>query len=257
MTIAILSALPEEQQGVAASLSDAQTVQRAGRSFVVGHWQGQRVVCALTGIGKVAAATTTTVLIEHFGVQQLLFTGVAGGVGDGVQVGDVVVATHFVQHDMDARPLFARWQVPGYAAPWFACHAGLTQALLQAAQHCVTSAAGWQEPLLHGHVPRVHQGLIASGDQFIVCATVAEGIRGDLHAAGQQVLAVEMEGAAIAQTCADYGLPFAAVRTISDRADAQAHVDFPAFVSSVASRYAHAMLAHCLQGTLQQAPQKQ
>ena len=239
MTIAILSALPEEQQGFSSVLTHRSTISHAGRSFVCGMFANQSIVLALSGIGKVAAATTTAALIEHFGAQQIIFTGVAGGVGPDVQVGDVVVAQNFIQHDMDVRPLFPRWQVPGYASPLFACNSQLHQGLLDAAITCVQEAPAWQLPLLKNRTPKAHTGLIASGDQFIVSASVTDTIHRDLLAAGHHVLAVEMEGAAIAQTCADYGKPFAAVRTISDRADEQAHVDFPAFVQSVASRYAH------------------
>lgn len=247
MTIAILSALPEEQHGLAQALAQRHTVQHAGRRFETGALHGHSVVLALSGIGKVAAATTTAALIERFGAQSLVFTGVAGGMGEGVQVGDVVVANQFLQHDMDVRPLFTRWQVPGYAAPTFASDAALTQALLHAAQDCVQASTSWQEPLLNGLLPRAHCGLIASGDQFIVSSQTSTEIRQDLAASGYHALAVEMEGAAIAQACADYGVPFAAVRTISDRADDNAHVDFPAFVSAVASRYAQHMVLHWLQ----------
>jgi len=79
---------------------------------------------------------------------------------------------------------------------------------------------------------------VASGDRFISSADVAHALRTPLAAAGHPVLAVEMEGAAVAQVCLDYRLPFAAVRTVSDRADDSAHVDFPAFIQKVASRYA-------------------
>ena len=247
MTIAILSALPEEQHGLAHALQDRNTVQHAGRSFEVGSLHGQRVVLALSGIGKVAAATTTAALIERFGAQSLVFTGVAGGMGHGVHVGDVVVASQFVQHDMDVRPLFARWQVPGYPSPTFDCDAALRQGLLQAAQDCVQACVHWNEPMLAGLQPSAHCGLIASGDQFIVSAQISHRIREDLYGAGYDTLAVEMEGAAIAQTCADYGIPFAAVRTISDRADDNAHVDFPAFVGAVARRYAQHIVSHWLQ----------
>lgn len=247
MSIAILSALPEEQHGLSQALTHVRHMQRAGRQFTLGKLHGRDVVLALSGIGKVAAATTTTALIEHFGVQRLVFTGVAGGLGEQVRVGDVVVAQHFLQHDMDVRPLFARWQVPGYASPLFACDAAMTQSLQQAAQACVQAAAQWQEPLLQGHHPQAHAGLIASGDQFIVSAQVSSALRQTLQAASHHPLAVEMEGAAIAQTCADYGVPFAAVRTISDRADDSAHVDFPAFVTAVASRYAQHILNDWIQ----------
>lgn len=246
MTLAILSALPEEQHGLAALLEDTQVVARAGRRFVRGHLHGQPLVLGLTGIGKVAAATTTTTLIEHLDVQQLVFTGVAGGIGAGVQVGDVVVAQAFLQHDMDVRPLFPRWQVPGYGAAAFACDPALVQRLQQAAQACTAQAATWQDPLLGARAPRAHAGLVVSGDQFIATAEASQRIVDDLQTAAHAPLAVEMEGAAIAQVCADYGLPFAAIRTISDRADDSAHVDFPAFVERIASRYALHMVSHLL-----------
>lgn len=166
MTIAILSALPEEQHGLSQALEQRHTVQHAGRRFEQGLLYGHPVVLALSGIGKVAAATSTTALIERFGARSVVFTGVAGGMGAQVRVGDVVVAQHFLQHDMDVRPLFARWQVPGYAGPAFACDPALARGLLQAAQDCVAAAVHWQEPLLAGLQPRAHCGLIASGDQF-------------------------------------------------------------------------------------------
>ena len=245
MTLAILSALPEEQSGLLAPLQHAEQVVRAGRTFHCGTLHGQPVVLALSGIGKVAAATTATALIEHFGVARMVFTGVAGGVGEGVNVGDVVVAQDYLQHDMDASPLFARWELPGYARTRLACDAGLSALLLEAAGACVSSAKG----LFDQNYPaaRVHHGLIVSGDRFVSAALESDRLRGDLRAAGHEVLAVEMEGAAVAQVCHDYGVPFAAVRTISDRADDAAHVDFPVFVQTVASRYAD----HIVQGLLQ------
>lgn len=246
MTLAIVSALSDEQHGLSHALQHARHVQHAGRTFTLGQLHGQDVVLALSGIGKVAAATTTAALIERFGAQRVVFTGVAGGMGVDVRVGDVVVAQQFVQHDMDVRPLFPRWQVPGYAAPTFACDGAMTQGLLAAAKACVAQAPSWQEPLLARLAPCAHLGLIASGDQFIVSAALSAQLRSDLTLAGHTPLAVEMEGAAIAQACADYGIPFAAVRTISDRADDNAHVDFPAFVAAVARRYAQQIIAHWL-----------
>ena len=92
------------------------------------------------------------------------------------------------------------------------------------------------------HYGHIHTGRIATGDQFVCRATVAQQLVKDLTAVGLAPLAVEMEGAAVAQVCADYGVPFAAVRTISDRADDQAHVDFPVFVAEVASPCARAII---------------
>ena len=235
-TTAILSALPQEQSGLLASLEQAQRTQHAGRTFTSGVLHGQPVVLALSGIGKVAAATTATALLERFGATRIVFTGVAGGVGDGVNVGDVVVAHSYVQHDMDASPLFARWLVPGYASACLPCDGDLS-ALLSSAVSAY----------LHSTPARLHHGLMASGDRFVNCPEVSSALREPLLAAGHDVLAVEMEGAAVAQVCVDYGVPFAAMRTISDRADATAHVDFAQFIDSVASRYADHIVRNLLQ----------
>jgi adenosylhomocysteine nucleosidase len=236
-TTAILSALAEEQQGLIDHLRQPRRVERAGRIFWQGELHGRPVVLALSRIGKVAAATTATTLIEAFGARQLVFTGVAGGIGPGVQVGDVVVASDFVQHDMDASPLFTRYQIPLYGRERFACDTGLSAALL-AATHAGLRQLGLQA--------KVHHGLVASGDRFVSAAEEASALHAALSDAGHPALAVEMEGAAVAQVCYDYGIPFAAMRTISDRADDTAHVDFPKFVSEVASRYALAILDHLM-----------
>ena len=133
MTTAILSALQEEQSSLLQHLQRPRRTMHAGRAFWQGDWHGRPVVLALSGIGKVAAATTATALVERFGVARIVFTGVAGGVGDGVQVGDVVVAHDYVQHDMDASPLFPRWELPGYARTRLSCDTALTAMLLEAA----------------------------------------------------------------------------------------------------------------------------
>lgn len=240
MTItAILSALAEEQQGLLELLQQPRKSSHAGRDFWQGHLYGQPVVLALSRIGKVAAATTSTALIERFNVGRIVFTGVAGGLGDGVQVGDVVVATEFVQHDLDASPIFPRYEVPLYGRTRFPCDEALTARLLQASRAGLQSLALPAKTLLH-------HGLMASGDRFVSGMQESRNLRTALKQGGHEVLAVEMEGAAVAQVCFDYGLPFAAVRTISDRADDKAHVDFPVFVKDVASLYAQAIVRHLL-----------
>lgn len=237
MTIAILSALREEQDGLLHAMTDTQKTRRASRTFWRGTLDGHDVVLALSRIGKVAAAATTATLLEHFGVRAVLFTGVAGGVGEGVAVGDVVVASGFVQHDMDASPIFPRFEVPATGKMVFSTDAMWSQRLLQAAQSCGIA-----------HIPHTtHSGLIATGDRFIASADDARSITQALNAAGLNALAVEMEGAAVAQVCADYGVPMAAMRTISDRADATAHGDFSEFVQTTASVYAYRIIRACLQ----------
>ena len=242
---AILSALAQEQHGLIELLQRPSKVTHAGRDFWLGVLHGQSVVLALSKIGKVSAATTTTALIERFGVQRIVFTGVAGGLSTDIHVGDVVVGQSFVQHDLDSSPLFPRYEVPLYGKTRFDGDADLT-ALLYAAAH-----AALANPQLCGAYPaaKVHLGLVASGDRFVSGAHESSTLRNALLLAGHDVLAVEMECAAVAQVCHDYGVPFAAVRTISDRADDTAHVDFPSFADQVASRYAQVIVAQFL-GTL-------
>jgi adenosylhomocysteine nucleosidase len=246
MTIAILSALAEEQQGLIELLQKPQAVQHAGRTFHCGELQGQPVVLALSRIGKVAAATTAAALVERFGVRQIIFTGVAGGLGPGVKVGDVVVASEFLQHDMDASPLFPRYEVPLYGRAHFSTDTALSAVLLESAQALGERLAGLIAPATMSefgmHQLQAHHGLVISGDRFV--ATTAES--SELQAAHGLALAVEMEGAAVAQVCFDYGIAFAAVRTISDRADDTAHVDFPRFVEAVASHHARFLILESL-----------
>lgn len=215
--IAILSALPQEQQGLLAALDAARQRQVAGRTFHEGRLAGREVVLVLSGIGKVAAAATTALLCERWAPQALLFTGVAGGLAPGVAVGDLVVGTQFLQHDLDASPIFPRWEIPGRGLARLPADVPL-QALLQASAHAVAGAR------------RCHAGLIVSGDRFVSSAAESARLQADLP----EALAVDMESAAVAQVAADFGVPLAVLRSISDRADDVAHVDFPSFLSEVA-----------------------
>jgi adenosylhomocysteine nucleosidase len=250
--IGIMAAMPEELHALLAAMPDEAMVTRAGRQFWVGHLHGREVVAVLSRIGKVAAATTTTLLLSEFKVGQVLFTGVAGGLGAGVRVGDVVVADALVQHDMDASPIFPRFELPGLGCSTLHPPEAFTQQVLSTVQHVLSPgelAAGGALADVHLDAldlgqPRVHRGLIISGDQFIHSAQACAGLRQALPAA----LAVEMEGAAVAQVCHDFGVPYAVVRTISDRADDSAHIDFPRFVSAVASHYSLAIVQALLKG---------
>lgn len=239
---AIVAALHEELSTVLAFMPDEHKENAAGRDFWVGHLHGQEVVAVLSGIGKVAAATTATLLIERFGVQRIVFTGVAGGLAPGVNVGDLVVATQFLQHDMDASPIFARHQMPGYGLSRFEADASLSDQLAAAGSATLSGLPGHLPPAVIETFaldqPKLHRGLIISGDRFVSTTAESEALQRELPDA----LAVEMEGAAFAQVCHDFGVPLAVVRTISDRADDAAHVDFPRFLREVASHYSGAML---------------
>ncbi len=232
MTItAIVSAMHEELAAVLDLMPDERRVVVAGREFWQGHLHGHEVIAVLARIGKVAAATTAAVLAERFQVGRVVFTGVAGGLGAGVEVGDVVVAGEFLQHDMDASPIFPRHEVPLYGRSRFAADAELAAALCEAARVALPRA-------------RVHRGLVISGDRFVSTTPEARALQAELPDA----LAVEMEGAAFAQVCHDFGLPFAAVRTISDRADDAAQGDFLQFVRTVASPSSAAIVEALLRG---------
>ena len=240
--VAIVSAMREELHALLALLQDAQSIELAGRRFHQGLMHGQPVVLVLCGIGKVAASLTATLLAHEFDVELLVFTGVAGGLQPGVQVGDVVVAQQLLQHDIDASPLFPRFEVPLTGRSRFDADARLADALALAAQRCLARGA---EPIgqmrLRGfgiEAARVHRGLVVSGDRFVSSAAESLALRRLLPDA----LAVEMEGAAVAQVCADFGRRFAVLRTVSDRADDTAHVDFNRFITEVASAYTCAIV---------------
>lgn len=239
---AIVAALHDELASVLALMPDEHKQTLGGRDFWVGHLHGQPVVAVLSGIGKVAAATTATLLMERFGVQRIVFTGVAGGLGEGVRVGDVVLAESFLQHDMDASPLFPRHEMPGYGRSRFATDPSLTSELARAVAGVLDNAEHFLDPKTRAafglQTPRLHRGLVLSGDRFVSTASECAALQCELPDA----LAVEMEGAAFAQVCHDFGVPLAVVRTISDRADDAAHVDFPRFLQQVASRYSGAIV---------------
>lgn len=240
--IALVSALHDELASVLELMPDEHRQAVAGREFWLGHLHGQDVVAVLSGIGKVAAAATATLLIERFKVNRIVFTGVAGGLGPGVKVGDVVLARSFLQHDMDASPIFPRHEVPGYGRSRFQADGLLADALELACERALRSLRerlGDETVQAFGlQAPRLHQGLLVSGDRFVATTAESQALQRELPDA----LAVEMEGAAFAQVCHDFGVPLAVVRTISDRADDAAHVDFPRFLREVASRYSGAVI---------------
>ena len=244
--VAIVGALHAELAEILAAMPDEQQVRLGGRTFWRGHWQAHEVVVAVSGMGKAAAATTTALLLDHFDASHVLMSGVAGGLAPVARVGDVIVAQALVQHDVDARPLLPRWQLPGQTSPRIATDGVLTQVLQAAAQDAVT----WLPKLLDAqtlaqlglHSPAVHSGLMLSGDQFVGTQAASDALRTDWPDAW----CVDMETAAVAQVCQDFGVPFGAVRTISDRADDTAHVDFEHFLTQVARFYSTRILRKAL-----------
>jgi adenosylhomocysteine nucleosidase len=250
--IAIVSAMHEELRALLPLLEGSTRETLAGREFHQGRIHGHSVVLVLSGIGKVAAATTAALLMQRFDVDGLLFTGVAGGLAEGVQVGDVVVASELIQHDMDASPLFPRFEIPLTGRSRFDADVSLADALAAAGERCLQQAgdlmanSNLSTPASLRRVdptrPRLHRGLVASGDRFVSSHAESAALR----AALPDALAVEMEGAALAQVCGYFERPFAVLRTISDRADDSAHVDFTRFIHEVASVYTRLIVADWL-----------
>lgn len=242
--LAILGALHEEIADLLAAMDPGATVHRiAMRDFHVGTLWGTPCVIALSRIGKVAAAATASIVIREFQVSRVLFTGLAGGLHAEVDVGDVVVARSLMQHDMDARPLFDRHEIPLLGRVRFDADAGLSALLHDHAGRFIramdaSTAVG--RSMLAG--PKVHLGLIATGDVFVSHNDEALALRKRLP----DVLCVEMEGAAMAQVCYEFGVPFAVMRVISDRADHAAKTDFTAFLQNVARVYTAGILAPLL-----------
>lgn len=246
-TIGIMAAVQGE---IAALLEKMETVTvtRIGmRDYHQGVLHGRPCVVVLARMGKVAAAATAVTLIREFGVQSVLFAGLAGGIAGNARIGDVVVGTMLLQHDLDASPLFPRHEIPLLALSHIETDPELSGLLSQAAQDYL--AFDWEQEIpvttrqaFRLSVPQVHQGLIASGDQFVSSATAAQALRERLP----EVLCVEMEGAAVAQICHEYSTPFAIIRTVSDRADDDASHDFNSFLLQVASHYSAGILGRTI-----------
>ena len=249
MRLGIISALHEEQQGLVEAMESPYKRIHGMREVWLGKLWEIDAVCVLSRIGKVAAAMTATLLVEKFGVTHIVFTGVAGSGDSSIRVGDVVVAESLVQHDMDASPLFPRFEVPLTGLTHFPADHRLGTRLVDAAhvflEEDFDNAIDPLEKAVFGlSRPRIHRGLVASGDQFVNDAGHING----LNAALPGLVAVEMEGAAVAQVCHELGLPFGVIRTISDNANESAATDFMRFVKSVAARYAfHIVRRFCLE----------
>ncbi len=237
MTVAVLTAIPQELGHLRDALEDGESVTAGPLTAYRGSLDGVPVLVAGAGIGKVNTALATTLLIDRLGASALIFSGVAGGLDPELSIGDVVIADHLVQHD-------AGWIEHGRLTPYHPGHIpffnpvdafgyGLTPELRARAEAALTDlalppvsrAAGG-----HDRPPRIVFGRVLTGDSYIHCeetrTRLAEEIGGR---------AVEMEGAAMAQVCAAFGVPWLVVRALSDLAGRDSRIDFRAFVTDVAA----------------------
>ncbi|MGL4973102.1 MAG: 5'-methylthioadenosine/S-adenosylhomocysteine nucleosidase [Culicoidibacterales bacterium] len=211
MRVAIIGAMEEEVQLLRSQLENLQTETIAGFEFYVGTLAGKEVVVLRSGIGKVNAAISTTLLLNHFEVSAVINTGSAGGVNPSLNVGDIVIATETTYHDVDATHFgYIHGQVPQMPESYAS-----NQKLVEVAQ---TALATTQ---FHAVT-----GIVATGDSFIGREEQISAIL-----AKQPTLsAVEMEAGAVAQVCHVFSKPFVIVRSISDVAGKASHLSFEQFL---------------------------
>lgn len=223
MRFGIICAMPEEIKELKAQLTNESTKQIGGKDYYFGQISSQDVVLVESGIGKVEAGITTEHLITDCGADVVINSGSAGGIGDGLHVGDVVISTATAYHDVDATAFDYQYgQLPG-KEPSFAASKKWGDALAQ---------AGEQTGLT------VKQGLIVSGDQFIASQDAIKQILAHFPDA----LSSEMEGAAVGQVATDHQVPYVVVRAMSDTGDEEAGVSFDEFIIEAGKRSAAMLL---------------
>jgi adenosylhomocysteine nucleosidase len=184
-------------------------------------------------------------LIERYAISQLIFTGVAGGIQKHLNIGDIVIGTSFVQHDMDCAGVLGikRFEIPLLSLTEIPSTQDLQIKSKQAAKEYIeldlanTDAVNNVDKQVLKNLkitkPIIYSGLIASGDQFISSQEKLQ----ELQQALPDLLAVEMEGAAVAQVAYEYDLPFIVIRIISDKANDDSLIDFPLFIEEIASHF--------------------
>lgn len=237
MKIGIMGAMIEEITLLKEELQDIQIEEIGNRIYYSGKLYGIDVVLVFSRWGKVAAAITATTLITKYNVDQLIFTGIAGAANQDLSVGDIVIGETLYQHDMDARPIFKQYEIPLTETIFLKSDNDLIYKTHYAVNKFLSEISKFiQLDALESFSiqnPSVHIGKIASGDAFI-----ADQFKtAELVTAMPDVLAVEMEGAAVAQVCFDHQVPFVVIRTISDKANHSAVIDFQKFIKDIAKHY--------------------
>ena len=226
--IGIICAMQEELKEIKAGMEPDGELEYAGVKFFLGKLEGQEVVCAVCGVGKVFAAICAQTMILKFHPSLIINVGVAGSLSDSLNVADIVIARKLVQHDMDVTPLgVPRGQILGSDIRYIPTSDEIRDELFSAIMLLNAENAFGDREI------KALQGTIASGDQFISSKGMKQLIVEEFDA-----IACEMEGAAIAQVCYVNKLPFCVLRAISDSADAGAKMDYPAFVELAASNSA-------------------
>lgn len=232
-----MGAMPEEIENVVSLMSNLEKKVLGPRVYYEGYIQGISVVVAISGWGKVASAVTTSVLIHEFNISALIFTGVAGGIHTDLRVGDIVIGKRLIQHDMDARPLLKRFEIPTLHKTHMESSPKQVEIAIKAVENMINDDTFYHSlPALDRmnlQKPHLFVGDIAGGDTFFSDSKQKMNLLSMLPS----VLCVEMEGAAVAQVCCEYHIPFIIIRTISDSADENSSVDFISFIKEIAGKY--------------------
>ncbi len=214
MTIGIIGAMEPEIAILKANMTELVETPKAGFTFYSGKLNGAEIVLVKSGIGKVAATVATTLMIEHFAPRYVINTGSAGGFEQSLRVGDVVIGTELRHHDVDVTAFgYEMGQVPNMPAAF------------TSAPELVSMA---QETIAEMDDIKTMSGLICTGDSFMCDPARIDVAREQFPT----MLAVEMEGAAIAQACHQLNTPFLVIRSLSDIAGKESPTSFDAYLET-------------------------
>lgn len=210
--IGIIGAMEVEVDTLKARMQVEKVVHKASMDFYKGTYKDKNVVIVRSGIGKVNAGICTQVLVDCFGVDAVINTGIAGSLRAKIDIGDIVISTDALQHDMDATGFgYDKGVIPQMDTSVFVADEMLRKIAKEACERVNMD--------IH-----VHEGRVVSGDQFISDQSVKNEIFNQFSG-----YCTEMEGAAIAQAAYLNQIPFVIIRAISDKADGSAEMDYSTF----------------------------
>lgn len=210
--IGLIGAMAVEVELIKEKMTCKREEVISGITFVQGKLESVDCVAAVSGIGKVNSAMCAQTMILRYQPSLVINTGVAGGMGKGIKIGDIVVADHVVQHDMDTSALGdPKGFISGIDIIQIPCDGNLNEKVCLAAKKVEGLAC--------------HRGIIATGDQFVGSKDKLNRLMEEFGA-----VACEMEGGSIGQVCYINKVPFTVVRAISDNANDDAHMDYPKFL---------------------------
>ncbi|WP_111707460.1 5'-methylthioadenosine/adenosylhomocysteine nucleosidase [Lutibacter citreus] len=240
--IGIISAMPEEINALLNELKEVTTTEKGKRTYYKGKLFNTDVVLVFSRWGKVASSATTTQLINDFNPSEIIFTGVAGAIFDELNIGDVVIGKRLFQHDLNAKPFYKKFEIPIIKKKSLKTQNSkkLKKATKQFFKNYNNFVNSSEALCFDITKPKLIVGDIASGDQFISSLKKIKRLNKVLPT----TICVEMEGAAVAQVCFEYEIPFSIIRIISDKANDNAGIDFSKFSKSIASNYALGILKY-------------